>query len=347
MIHRTALFVFLSLSLAACQVPYYLSQGYGQLALLNSRKKIEKVLSSDQLTDAQKKKLQLAVQAREFAENTLGLAKTDNYKTYVALEKPYVTWTVSAAPKWELKHYSWDFLMVGKVPYKGFFKEESAQNEESELKNKGYDTFLRGVTAYSTLGWFDDPVLSSMLGYSENDLVNTIIHETVHATLFVKSSADFNERLATFVGNQGTESFYFAREGADSPTVKHIREELADEKLFSEFISKEIKDLADWYTKASDHNERLRVQRLRDIQDRFVKNIQPKMKTKNYENFPKIVLNNARLNVYKTYMQDLSVFERLFEKVGKDYRKFIAECKKLEKEKDPQKALEALVASAP
>lgn len=345
MIHRTALLVFLSLSLAACQVPYYLSQGYGQLALLNSRKKIEKVLSSDQLTDAQKKKLQLAVQAREFAENTLGLAKTDNYKTYVALEKPYVTWTVSAAPKWELKHYYWDFLMVGKVPYKGFFKEDSAKKEETELKDKGYDTFLRGVTAYSTLGWFDDPVLSSMLSYSESDLVNTIIHETVHATLYIKSSADFNERLATFVGNQGTESFYFAREGADSPTVKRIREELADEKLFSEFITREIKDLSDWYTKTADHNEDARIQRLRDIQDRFVKNIQPKMKTKNYDGFPKVVLNNARLNVYKTYMQDLSVFERLFEKVGKDYRKFIAECKKLEKEKDPQKALEALVVS--
>lgn len=335
------------LLLAGCQVPYYLSQGYGQLSLLNSRKKIEAVLTSDSLSDPQKKKLRLAVEAREFAENTLGLAKTDNYKTYVALEKPYVTWTVSAAPKWELKHYYWDFLMVGKVPYKGFFKEDSAKQEEAKLKEQGYDTFLRGVTAYSTLGWFDDPVLSSMLGYSESDLVNTIIHETVHATLFIKSSADFNERLATFVGNQGAESFYFAREGADSPTVKQIRRELSDEKLFSEFISKEIRDLANWYANTSDHNEDARAKRLREIQDRFVKDLQPKMKTKNYESFPKVSLNNARLNVYKTYMQDLSIFERLFEKVGRDYRKFIDECKKLEKEKDPQKALEALVASAP
>lgn len=331
--------------LTACQVPYYLSQGYGQLSLLNSRKKIEKVLKSEDLTDEQKKKLVLATEAREFAENNLGLAKTDNYKTYVALEKPYVVWNVSAAPKWELKHHYWDFLMVGKVPYKGFFKEELAKEEEEELRKKGLDTFLRGVTAYSTLGWFDDPVLSSMLTYTENDLVNTIIHETVHATLYIKSSADFNERLATFVGNQATESFYFMREGAKSPTVKRIREELADDKLFSEFISKEIKDLADWYSKATDHNEDLRVKRLREIQDRFVKDIQPKMKTKAYETFPKIVLNNARLNLYKTYMQDLSIFEKLFEKVGRDYRKFIEECKKLEKEKDPQKALENLVAS--
>lgn len=334
-----------SLLLTGCQAPYYLSQGYGQLALLNSRKKLEHVLKSDSLNDEQKKKLVLARDAREFAENNLGLAKTDNYKTYVALEKPYVVWNVSAAPKWELKHYYWNFLMVGKVPYKGFFKEELAKEEEEKLRSEGFDTFLRGVTAYSTLGWFDDPILSSMLSYTETDLVNTIIHETVHATLYIKSSADFNERLATFIGNQGAESFYFAREGADSPTVLKIRDELADEKLFSTFISQEIKELSDWYTKATNHNEELRVKRLREIQDRFVRSVQPKMKTKNYDSFPKITLNNARLNIYKTYLQDLSKFEKLFEKVGRDYRKFIEECKKLEKQKDPEKALEKLVAA--
>ena len=129
--------------------------------------------------------------------------KTKNYSTFVNLHRPYVTYIVSAAPKNELKYYTWYFPIIGSVPYKGYFNEAGANGEARDLASEGYDTYVRGVTAYSTLGWFKDPILSSMLAYSDYDMVNTIIHETVHTTIYIKSNANFNERLASYLGDLG------------------------------------------------------------------------------------------------------------------------------------------------
>lgn len=336
-------YLYLILHLSACQLPYYLKSGYGQLSLLSSRQPIEKALQDNKLTEKEKHLLNLTVQAREFAESKLKLKSTKNYTSFVQLDRPYVTYVVSAAPQWELKHHQWSYLIVGKMPYKGFFNEKDALDEEEELKNKNLDTYVRGVSAYSTLGWFNDPILSSMLRYKEHDLVNTVIHETVHATLYIKNSADFNERLATFIGNKGTEFFYLEKEGPDSPTYKHILAEYQDEKLFSEFITVEIKNLELWYksqTKTTDHS--LREERFKLIQTKFKNDILPKMKTNTFVNFATLKLNNARLLVYKTYNEDLSEFQKLYDKVGGDFQKFMDLCRSLEKHPKPEQGLKEL-----
>jgi len=199
------------MALASCQITYYLKSAYHQAKLLKSRVDIEEAIKSSTLSQENKQKLLLATEARVFAENSLKLKKTKNYTSFVQLDRPYVSYILRAAPIYELKHYLWSFPIVGDLPYKGYFSEEEAKSAAKDFSHKEYDTYVRGVTAYSTLGYFNDPILSSMLRYQNHDLVNTIIHETVHATIYIKNNADFNERLATFIGNKGAELFYLKK----------------------------------------------------------------------------------------------------------------------------------------
>lgn len=315
------------------------------MKLLSRREPIEKALSSPDVPEEQKHKLRLAIEARKFAETELHFKPTKNYQTYVDLKRPYVTWVVTAAPKYKVESYRWKYPLVGKLPYKGFFTVEEAKAEAKKMADDNYDVWVRGVTAYSTLGWFEDPLLSSMLGGSDADLVSLIIHESAHATLFFKGQADFNERLATFLGNKGTELFYLRKEGEKSPTNARVKLENQDEKLFSEFISREIKELNEWYdsqvaaSAGSSIPEDIRQARLKQINERFIRNLKPKLKTAIYEKFEKIEINNAYLASLKTYVYDLSDFEKLLQKFSGDFKAFLTYCKKLEKAADPAQEL--------
>lgn len=328
--------------LLSCQLGYLAKSAYNQVGLLNSQVDIQAALKDPALSEDERRKLQLSQEAKIFAEQDLHLKPSKNYSGFVKLNRPYVTYVVNASDKWKLDHFQWHYPIVGKMPYKGYFNEDDAKQEEKELQERGLDTYLRGVSAYSTLGWFRDPLLSSMLRSSDHDLVNTIIHELVHATLYIKNSADFNERMAVFLGNLGAEMFYLKKEGPDSATVKRIKSENEDEKAFSEFITAEIATLEAWYKQDTKHDPSEREAKLRDIQNHFVEKLQPKLKSGMYKKFPEQKLNNARLLLYKTYLQDLSDFEKLYEKVGRDFQKFIAECQKLEKHPHPEQGLKEL-----
>lgn len=329
--------------LSACQMGYYLKGAYNQFSMMSKRQPIENVLKDPSLATDVRAKLEAAVAAHDFAIKTIGLKETENYTTFVQLDRPYASWVVNAAPRWRLEHHEWKYPIVGSLPYKGFYTEDEAKAEQDSLEREDFDTSMRGVSAYSTLGWFKDSVLSSMLKSSEHDLVNTIIHETTHTTLYIKSSADFNERLAVFVGNKGAEQFYIAREGADSPTVKTIAEENADDRLFSDFIGPQLKDLKAWYEALpeADRKEDTRQQRFKDLQAAFTRDVLPKMKTRSYARFPEMKLNNARLMLYRTYTQDLKDFEELYRLTG-TWARFLACAKTLEKADKPEDALKDL-----
>ena len=303
-------------------------------------------MKDPRLTEEQKRKIQLAQKARKFAETELSLKPTKNYTKFVLLDRPYVTYVVSAAPKWKLETYKWRYPIIGAMPYKGFFNEKDAKEEELTLQKEDLDTYMRGVSAYSTLGWFKDPLLSSMLRYKDYDLVNTVIHETVHATLYIKHEADFNERMAVFLGNKGAEMFYLKEEGPDSPTLQTLKKENVDDSAFSAWISTKLKNLERWYEElpAEQRTEDKRQQQFTMLQKDFEVELLPSLKSDSYKKFHAIKLSNARLLVYRTYMQDLSDFEKLYEKTGKDFKKFIEECRNLESEKDPAAALKNLTA---
>jgi predicted aminopeptidase len=352
------------LLLSSCQMGYLIKNGWGQLSLLASREPLEKALIDPEVQEEEKRKIRLAMEVREFANSELGLKVDQIYTSYVKLKRPYVTWVVSASPKQKLESYLWSFPIVGKMPYKGFFTEAEALEEESFLP-KTMDTYVRGVSAYSTLGWFKDPILSSMMRYKDYDLVDTLIHELVHATLYIKHQADFNERFAVFLGHKGRELFYLKKEGANSPTLKIVQDENHDEELFSAFITQEIKTLDGWYggneakalfaaepkaqsdtepeAQAANNFETLRQLKFTEIKVRFNQEIAPKLKTKTWSRFPDMKLNNARLSVFKTYMKNLDHFQKVYSKVGDDFKKFLDQCKKLENHPNPEQGLADLI----
>jgi len=309
---------------------------------MSDRESIDKALANENLTEEQKRKLKLSQQAREFAIHDLKLRETDNYKSFIDLKRPYVSWVVHAAYKWELKNYEWSYPFVGHMPYKGFFTEQEAKDEAQDMEKQGYDTLVRGVSAYSTLGYFTDSVLSSMLRYKDYDLVDTIIHETVHATLYIKNNADFNERLAVFIGAKGTEMFYNKQEGTNSSTLKTVELENADEQLFSKFIGSKIVELNEWYKQNQSKSESDRQARFEKIKADFNTDLALKLKTKNYEKFKDQKINNAYLGLYKTYNQNLDDFEKVFIKADRDILKFIAIMKTLEKSENPEQDLKKL-----
>lgn len=329
---------------SGCQMGYLIKNAYHQMKLLYDRQPIEEVLKDEKLSPKIKDKLLLAEKAKIFAEEKIGLKRTKNYTTYVELNRPYVVYAVNAAPAWELKNYTWYFPIVGHVPYKGFYSEDEAKAEENILKKENLDTYIRGVSAYSTLGWFNDPILSSMVNYKDEDLVNTIIHETVHATLYIKSNADFNERLATFIGNKGTEKFYYESEGASSKTVQAINDENEDQKLFSDFITPKIKEVKDWYSglRPEERLPEKKEEKLKALQNEFEKTVLPKMKTNAYRSFSKIKLNNARLLLFSTYVGNFEVFEKVYRRLDGDLKKFTENAKSLEKSSDPERDFGAI-----
>ena len=340
---KLSLFTFAVLS-SGCQMGYYLKSARSQLSIIRDREPIDEVLKKPDLSDETRAHLKTAQEARDFAIQKMGLKETKNYTTFVQLNRPYVSWVVSAAPRWRLEHFQWDYPIVGKMPYKGFTSEEDAKDQQKDLETEGLDTYVRGVSAYSTLGWFQDSVLSSMFSSRSYQLVNTIVHETTHTTLYIHNSADFNERLAVFVGNKGTEEFYRAKEGADSPTLQLIHDENQDDQTFSDFIGPKLKALEKWYQTLalSEHREELRQEQFKSLQADFEKEVLPKMRTHSYDRFAKSALNNARLLYYRTYMQDLKDFETLFDLVDSDWKRFLVCAKTLEKAEKPAEALQAL-----
>ena len=330
------LFPFLS----GCQMGYIVKNGYHQAKILAAREPIDQAIANPRHSPEIRKKLQLIKSVRQFATEELGLEASSQYDSYVELNRPYVTFTVNAAPKFSLEHYYWHYPLVGELPYKGFFVLKEAKEEAKSLQKDGYDTFVRGVTAYSTLGWFDDPVLSSMMSYREHRLVNLIIHESVHATLYIPSKADFNEQLATFLGNKGTQIYYRKTEGAESPALSLIEEESHDETLYSEFISREIEDLKDWYeSRKGKITEAEKRERLKAISQRYTEDLAPRLKVRNFQILASGDFNNAYLMLQKTYVEDLSRFEKAYQKQGGDFKKFLAFVKNLEDSETPAQDL--------
>lgn len=335
-----------SVLISGCQLSYYLHGAYNQSKIHGSRMSVERTLRSSKLSGEQKRKIRLIQEVKEFGANHLGLKTKSNYNSFVQIDRPYVTYIVQAAPAWELEPYLWKFPIVGKVPYKGYFSKELADKEARGFDPTKYDTYVRGVSAYSTLGWLEDPILSPMLNYEDHDLVELILHESVHTTVYLKGSADFNERMATYLGQEGMRRFYLSREGENSEALAKSRTETDDQLLFSKFLSKELDELKVWYVENSrTMNTGLKKLRLAQVQERFRRELKPKLKSSVYENFGKRELNNAVLLAYKTYEYDLDDFAKLFRKFNDDFKLTLKYLRELKSSKDPEKDLKAYVQS--
>jgi predicted aminopeptidase len=211
---------------------YLLHAGAGQLRLLRARLPIEQVLADAAAPEEVRERLGLVLEVREFARG-LGLAVGRQYTSYAPWPGDRVVTVVVATRPGELEPAGFLFPLLGRLPYKGFFDRRLAEAEAERLRTRHHDVCVSAVPAYSTLGWLDDPVTGPMLRAAPGVLVDTLIHELVHATVFARGQADFNEGLASFVGQEAAVRFFEAREGASSEAARLERARVADERRVS------------------------------------------------------------------------------------------------------------------
>ena len=227
---------------SGCQVSYLFHAAAGQLRLLYHAVPVEDVLQRDSLPEAERKRLSLVSRVKDFGENELGLKKSESYQT-INLKDQSPIFTVSASPKDKLALKTWWFPVAGHVPYLGFFDLEAARKERDGLAAEGFDAFVGKAEAYSTLGWFNDPLTLNLIQGSDLNLVETILHEMTHATLYVKGQGEFNEGLAQLVGKRGALLFFEQTFGPSHPATVEARDSIADEILFSSFLISLLSEL--------------------------------------------------------------------------------------------------------
>jgi predicted aminopeptidase len=228
-------------------VVYGVRQGLGQSKIVWQAKPIEEFINDPEFPDSLKRKLQLIGEVRQYAIDSLGLKDTENYKTLFDQKGQELMWVVQACEPFALSPKMWDFPVVGAVPYKGFFDKQKAIDERARLMEEGYDVSIRNPGGWSTLGWFNDPILSSMLKRDDGDLASLIIHEMVHATIFVKDDVDFNENLASFIGDTASYFFLAAKFGRDSNEFQKYLHDDQDYRKFSRHILKGTQQLDSLY----------------------------------------------------------------------------------------------------
>jgi predicted aminopeptidase len=203
----TALAAMLVLPLAGC---YELQAVGGQLSLLWKRKPITAVIADPATPRALRVQLQEVSAIRDFASRALGLPDNGSYRGYTDIGRDEVVWNVYAAPQLSVEPRRWCFPVVGCVAYRGYFSEREARSYAAQLRAGGYDVSVRGATAYSTLGYFDDPILNTMMGWSDADLAAIIFHELTHQMLYVRDDASFNEALASLIEEEGVRRWLLA-----------------------------------------------------------------------------------------------------------------------------------------
>jgi len=208
---RVAIFIALALAFVSVEGCYYMQAVGGHMEVMRKRRPLDDVLTDADADERLKARLRLIREARQFSVDELLLPDNDSYRTYADLERDYVVWNVFAAPEFSLEPKQWCFPVAGCVAYKGYFDEDRARAFAQDLEHKGYDVAVGGVAAYSTLGRFDDPVLNTMLHWSDNVLVETLFHELAHQKLYIKGDSGFNESFASAVAEIGLERWLASR----------------------------------------------------------------------------------------------------------------------------------------
>lgn len=206
--------------------------GVGQARLMRARTPIASVLADPATPAPVREGLELVSDVRIFASR-LGLEVGDQYTSYAPWPGDRIVTALVATRPGEIEPHEFWFPLVGHVPYKGYFDQERAEQDAREMEAEGFTTCLSAVPAYSTLGWFEDPVTGPMLRGEESDLVETLIHELVHRTVYARNAADFNEGIATFVGQEGMIRFFEARDGPSSAAAARARALVADDRAVS------------------------------------------------------------------------------------------------------------------
>lgn len=312
-------------------IVYGIRQGVGQLHIVNNARPITEVLADSTFPDSLKPKLLLIQEIRKFAVDSLGINESDNYTEVYDQKGEPAMHVVTACNPYEMKPYEWHFSFLGKFTYKGFFSKEKAKQEYESLKEEGLDVELGTAKAWSTLGWFKDPILSEILKDEPGKIARLIIHELTHGTLYIKDSVEYNENLATFVGDQGSVLFLKYKYGVESKEMSDYIGHISDLHKYSDHILKGLDSLKALYANASFQELDTAAKNIKKYQ--LMHNILQSADTISFydkSKFKKLLspdfkVNNTFFLTYMTYHQEQNIFEEEFKtKFNSDFKKYLA-----------------------
>jgi predicted aminopeptidase len=328
--HRSLLAVMVSLLVAAtsgCSTAKFYSQAiHGQAEILRKARPVVAVMRDTNVSGEVRRKLALTQDLRRFADEHLGLPADRLYDTYTDLGRSYVSWVVYAAPEFSVEAKTWWYPLLGPLEYRGFFSKNAAEKEAAHLRSKGYEVFVENVTAYSTLGWFRDPVLNTFFDSTDADLAELVFHELTHVKLFLPGDTDFNEAFATANAENGVRCWLKSK--GDHAALARYETTLAKDREITRLLLQTREKLEHLYLSESRSGvaqmRRGKAAILERMQEEYARIRARWRGDSRYDRTFSKPWNNARLNAVATYYDLVPGFERLLRAKRGDLKAFYA-----------------------
>lgn len=334
---KYGLLAFAAVTVSGCSsFGYYLDLMAGHSELLEQRKPVAELLAEKETKPRLRELLQASQNIRDFATNELHLPENDSYRMYADLKRPYAVWNVIAVEEFSIKPKKWCFLIVGCLSYRGYFSKEEATKYANELKAEGYDVYVAGAKAYSTLGWFDDPLLNTMMYKSEARRAGIIFHELAHQVLYVDNDTAFNEAFATAVEHEGIRR-WLIKKGQSEKYNQYLINKKRDAELNN--LLKDTRDkLKDLYKTKTSNKEKRQVKKqiFALMQNKYKQLKKSWAGYSAYDQWMKQDLNNSHLLLIATYHDLVPTFKAMLRQENFDLNKFYVKAEqfgKLDKEK--------------
>jgi len=315
---------------------YILKQGGYVLKYTTHSIPIKKMLNKTETPDSLKQYFKLINSIKKFATDSVGLKPSNNYTSFVSTQKPYLIDVVCAYGQTDFTAYTWCYPLMGCWPLRGYFDKKDALAEGNRLKAKGYDVYLGRVDAYSSLGFFPDPIYSFMERFSTYRMANLIIHELTHGTIYVKNQIDFNEELASFVGSEGALWFIRSTYGDTSAKYKNACSMAKDDATYYRLMRVLYDRLCLVYndsllTRAEKLSMKNKI--INSFRDSLGQNYDKLFVTNSFKGIETVEINNAFIGVDMTYSKDMEIYSELFENCRHDLRLMMTKIMSLKKNK--------------
>jgi predicted aminopeptidase len=316
---------------------YLVKQGNWLLKTSGGTQSISSLLKAPDTPAATKEFLQRVAAIKRFAVERVGLKDNANYTRYKAIDRDHLVDVVQACDALSFTPYQWSYPFLGKLPYRGYYEAPDARAEAARLEKEGYDVIVRPVDAFSTLGFTKDPVYSFMEKYTPFALASTIIHEQTHATLFLKRQPEFNEELASFVGDTGAFDWLRETYGEDSPEYRAALDQEADSRQFIGLLRGLQQELETLYDGGLLPDEKLAEKKrlIAEFTAALASGSLGQFRTAGYRGHDRIRINNAYLSLYSLYSGDVPLLRAFWrQRCGSDLRQFMKAVRELSKKGD-------------